>query len=302
MWKRRIVTTGPTIFISHASEEIDLAIIIKSRLEMDFMGLPNVFVSSDGESILAGEKWLERINSVLSASDIEIILCSPTSLQRPWVNFEAGAGWIKGIPVIPICHSGISPSTLPVPLNMLQGINATDPMGWSLVYKRIAQIMGARIPNGLNFQTLIAEIKMTMKDSESKSRKISKPSWDKLSNFEEEFKTRRAKESELKTKVLEILCGKSLAEIEIEGKIWRVGDKVPVPSHRWVEVVNLEPISNSNVTREFGDTCSIDEEGVLEIVGFFEENDVVHTLLKFSTRSGRSGAQCPNGVLFVYPL
>ena len=34
---------------------------------------------------------------------------------RPWVNIELGAAWIKRVPIIPLCHSGLTPSDLPWP-------------------------------------------------------------------------------------------------------------------------------------------------------------------------------------------
>jgi len=43
-------------------------------------------------------------------------------VEKPWVNFEAGAGWVRDIPVIPLCHSGIQPSNLPMPLIMISQI------------------------------------------------------------------------------------------------------------------------------------------------------------------------------------
>ena len=44
----------PTVFISHVSEEADLAILLKRALMKDFPGLEEVFVSSDMASISAG--------------------------------------------------------------------------------------------------------------------------------------------------------------------------------------------------------------------------------------------------------
>src|SRR5262245_48339821 len=93
------------IFISHISRETSLARALKERLVADFLGLPEVFVSSDRTTIEAGEKWLDEIESALEAADLVMVMASRESVGRPWVNFEAGAVWLRGIPLIPICHS-----------------------------------------------------------------------------------------------------------------------------------------------------------------------------------------------------
>ena len=98
------------VFISHISSETELAQSLKKYLEKHFLGLLEIFVSSDRETIQAGSKWLEEVNEALKSADLQIILCSEESVGRPWVNFEAGAVWLRGIPVIPLCHSGLRPN------------------------------------------------------------------------------------------------------------------------------------------------------------------------------------------------
>ena len=121
----------PKVFISHITEERQLAELIKTQVQKDFLGLLDVFVSSDSISIAVGSKWLNEIRTeALQAAQVELILCSHDSVRRPWVNFEAGAGWVKGIPVVPVCHTGLRPVDLPIPLNMLQSIEASDKAGW----------------------------------------------------------------------------------------------------------------------------------------------------------------------------
>lgn len=57
------------------------------------------------------------MNTALNLASVHVILCSPESVARPWIQFEAGAAQIRGIPIIPICHSGLTPAQLPVPLS-----------------------------------------------------------------------------------------------------------------------------------------------------------------------------------------
>lgn len=150
--------TKPKVFISHITEERHLAELVKAQISKDFLGMLDVFVSSDQVSITVGSKWLTEIDEALKAAQIELILCSRDSVRRPWVNFEAGAGWVKGIPVIPVCHTGMRPVDLPIPLNMLQGIAANEQSGWQSVYELLAAKLGSAVPSS-DFTKLVSEIR-----------------------------------------------------------------------------------------------------------------------------------------------
>ena len=122
------------VFISHISRETELAQALKQRLAKHFLGLLEIFVSSDRETIQAGSKWLDEVDKALKSADLQIVLCSKESVGRPWVNFEAGAVWLRGIPVIPLCHSGLKPDNLPVPLGLLESIECSQPEGLQKLY------------------------------------------------------------------------------------------------------------------------------------------------------------------------
>jgi TIR domain len=146
------------VFISHISAETEIAKRLKQRLDNDFLGMLEIFVSSDRETIRAGEKWLDQVNRALKAADAEVVLCSKESVGRPWVNFEAGAAWLRGIPVIPVCHSGLSLVDLPVPLNMLQGIECSSPDGLHKLYDAMAAVLGVKTP-AVDFQAMAADMR-----------------------------------------------------------------------------------------------------------------------------------------------
>lgn len=119
--RRRITLSKPTVFISHITEEGEVARHLKDLIERKFLRSIAVFVSSHEESIRLGDEWLTAIKASVTNCGLMVVICSPISVSRPWINFEAGAGWVRGIPVVPMCHSGIQPGRLPVPLNTLQG-------------------------------------------------------------------------------------------------------------------------------------------------------------------------------------
>lgn len=148
----------PKVFISHIKEEKELAIILKEEIGNAFLGIPEIFVSSDGESISIGTRWLDEIDSALKDAQIMLLICSKESVKRPWVNFEAGAGWIKGIPVIPVCHTDLSPVELPIPLNMLQGINAKDQEGLKKVFDIVARQLDVKTTPKVEFDEIVSQI------------------------------------------------------------------------------------------------------------------------------------------------
>lgn len=145
------------IFISHIASETALAQLLKKHIVRDFLNAVDVYVSSDGKTIQAGSRWLDGLGEALKEAKLEIILCSKLSINRPWVNFEAGAGWIRDIPVIPICHSGMKPNDLPVPLNMLQSVEASQVEGLKQIYFRIADLLQMDVPN-TDFDAIAKEI------------------------------------------------------------------------------------------------------------------------------------------------
>jgi hypothetical protein len=146
------------IFISHTSAEAELARALKQHLVHDFLGSFDVFVSSDGKTIPAGKRWLEELSGALRQSLAMIVLCSDESVTRPWVNFEAGGGWVRDIPVIPVCHSGMAQDDLPAPLNALQAVELSQPQGLKELYEAIAEELNMQPPR-TDFQAMSAGFK-----------------------------------------------------------------------------------------------------------------------------------------------
>jgi hypothetical protein len=71
----------PKLFISHISEEEELAGILKEHLLDDFIGVVDVFVSSDDRSIEAGSRWLDEVDNALKTAKAELVLCSKESIK-----------------------------------------------------------------------------------------------------------------------------------------------------------------------------------------------------------------------------
>ena len=145
------------VFISHITEDAGVAARLKLRMTEDFLGQVTVFLSSDTESIAAGEEWLSSVSDAIRNSSIFIVLCSPIAITRPWVNFEAGAAWMKDIPLIPVCFAGLRPRDLPMPLSARQGLELNDTQGLRRLYARIAQVLRCHSP-ARDYDALAADL------------------------------------------------------------------------------------------------------------------------------------------------
>lgn len=135
-----------TVFISHVSEENVLATRLKDALLSDFKRSMNVFVSSDLGSIELGTDWMNAIERAIKSSALLMVLCSQSSIRRPWVFYELGAAWMRKIPIIPVCHTDLTPADLPMPLTAREGIEASSSNGLERLYGVVAKQLNLRMP------------------------------------------------------------------------------------------------------------------------------------------------------------
>ncbi len=140
------MTVGkPLVFISHVHEEAELANSMKASLSHMLLGGVDFFVSSDRESIRGGDDWLVKIKDALSNACIVVVLVSPRSINRTWINFEAGAGWLRQR-VVPLCHSGMQPSQLPNPLQRLYSFDIEVPHDLRDLCQLVAEAANLHVP------------------------------------------------------------------------------------------------------------------------------------------------------------
>ena len=144
------------VFISHITEEKELAQILSEEIKKSYLGMLDTFVSSDGQSLPAGGRWLDMIDAALNQSAIQISLCSPQSIKRPWINFEAGASWIRKIPVVPVCHSGLRKNGLPIPLAMLQAADIDNKDDLNVMFNELTKVLGATISPNIDYNSIIS--------------------------------------------------------------------------------------------------------------------------------------------------
>ncbi|MCI0562675.1 MAG: toll/interleukin-1 receptor domain-containing protein [Nitrososphaera sp.] len=115
------------VFISHAAEDSLLAETLQRWIDKEaFPSRCTTFVSSSRESISIGEEWFNKIKKGLKEAQILFCLLGPTTKDRPWLHFEAGAAWLEGKGVVAVLHSGLSHNDVSGPLSQLQYLRLAD--------------------------------------------------------------------------------------------------------------------------------------------------------------------------------
>jgi hypothetical protein len=141
------------VFLSHRTTEFRFADLIKERLEGDFFGIINLFYSNDITSVPVGSKWDESLLDGLRRASVMLALCSKHSVKVPWINFEIGGAATRGVEIIPLCHSGLTPEQLPASLTMNQGVTLTSAKDLERWYLKLSELIGCRVPR-VDFEAL----------------------------------------------------------------------------------------------------------------------------------------------------
>ena len=105
------------IFISHATANARLARTLAEAFE--HFGA-TTFLASRAGDIRAGEDWLRGIERALQEADAYIVLLTPESTLRPWVNFEAGAAWFSDKQLLFLRVQALAAGDIPLPISSRQ--------------------------------------------------------------------------------------------------------------------------------------------------------------------------------------
>jgi hypothetical protein len=131
-----------SIFVSHPHADDRLAKELQCIIFDVFGNAVTTFVSSDISNLPAGAIWRDELKRQLSASKVLVVLCSPDFIDKPWLHFEVGAAWILGLPIIPVCHSGMKTNDLPSQFSAFSALHVNDPQFSAKYSQSIAQHCG----------------------------------------------------------------------------------------------------------------------------------------------------------------
>jgi hypothetical protein len=154
------------IFLSHTSEDRELALHLKAVLEKAikprrFERL--VFCSSDVGDLEGGDDWYPKIIAALRTSQLCLALLTPNSIHRPWILYESGGAYavFQRSPtlrkLIPLLARGLSSSSVPAPFKKLQIRNLAEPTEAFALISEIGGLLCRPVsPNVANLRKLVS--------------------------------------------------------------------------------------------------------------------------------------------------
>ncbi|HEV2132964.1 MAG TPA: TIR domain-containing protein [Terracidiphilus sp.] len=112
-----------TLFFSFIHEDLRETNLVRDFVQRALSFQIDSFLSCDETQSDAGEDGMKHVFAELNDAKVLLAMLSPESVKRPWIHFEAGAAWMSGKAVIPVCYGGIDVGDLPKPYS---GLEATD--------------------------------------------------------------------------------------------------------------------------------------------------------------------------------
>jgi hypothetical protein len=110
---------------------------------------------------------MEEVERALVDAKVLLVICSASSIRQPWINFEAGCGWIKKIPIVPLCHSGQNSSALPPPLSLFHALDLVDAAFSADLIGALAKHLGfTKVPR-INHAEMLEELRVAVQSLDS---------------------------------------------------------------------------------------------------------------------------------------
>jgi hypothetical protein len=155
------------IFLSYATDDDALALLLQREVEAEFRNAVRVFVAQ--RSIELGDEWQARLIEDLTSAKLALVLATPASVSRPWVNFEAGVALgasAKGadVQLMPLCAHGLHISDLRAPLSTRQAVDLADAAGVRRLFAAIAAKCGLTANPGRRANTIADMARIPKRD------------------------------------------------------------------------------------------------------------------------------------------
>ncbi len=152
------------IFIVHADEDKDFTEAFGKQIQKIF-NIPSdrIFTASDSKSIPLGEQWYSYIVDAHKFSKIGIVLLTPNSVSRPWVNFEVGGFVLRNTSSpISICCCKETVDKIEFPISGLQYRKLYDKSDREAIIEKLAKLLECPKPtyNDSEFEQIISNIRL----------------------------------------------------------------------------------------------------------------------------------------------
>ncbi|MGA7411221.1 MAG: toll/interleukin-1 receptor domain-containing protein [Bryobacteraceae bacterium] len=146
-----------TVFISHVTAEAEVAEALKLHIERS---IPDVTAFASSTDITLGSRWLTEIDNALNQANAVLVVCSPWSVERRWINFEAGAGWGQKKPVIPLCYGLMRTEDLPDLLQALQAVNVHNAADCELLIRNLCRAFQCEPRVGADYSAMAESLRI----------------------------------------------------------------------------------------------------------------------------------------------
>ena len=142
-------TTGgrARVFISHSSEDLELANAIRSLLGIAVNDLSiDSIVCTTAAPLEGGVRISEALRNHIFGSDVVLGLLTPRSMESHYVSFELGAAWgTPDIKVIPLLGPCVQPDDIYEPLRELQALSCGSPRDLHQLLQTTADRVGSSV-------------------------------------------------------------------------------------------------------------------------------------------------------------
>lgn len=143
-------------FISTATDEAAVARVVQTWVEQFFPSLSPCFVAE--ANIRVGERWLDCLSTALMKAKFVFVIASEASLTRPWVNFEVGAAWARGVPIALLMHGALTPASIPDPHRFYQARRIDKPDDVQRFFDELSETVGRPRIEGLDYTQFASHV------------------------------------------------------------------------------------------------------------------------------------------------
>jgi len=136
------------IFISHSSHDEALAAALVKLLQLA-LGIPATQIrctSVSGYKLPVGADTNQRLKEEVAGSKVFIGLLTPTSMCSPYVLFELGARWGKGLFLGPVLACGATMKALG-PISGINAVEATKEADMHQFLADIGEVLSRKVSN-----------------------------------------------------------------------------------------------------------------------------------------------------------
>jgi hypothetical protein len=146
------------IIISYSNDEEKIADTLIDWVESTFFERCTVIKSPSVDGFSDGALWIKKDYKPAGILPLLINIIGPDSVKNTSSIFQTGCAWGKGIPVISICHSGVSKNTLISPFKHFQAIDAESPNFAKNIIMLIAKLLKVQKIPRIAFSEMTAEM------------------------------------------------------------------------------------------------------------------------------------------------